>query len=358
METLEITRLIHIISGFTAFFAAPIALAMRKGGASHKAVGKAFVWTMGIATATAFVNSLFIWIPFLLMLSVFSFYNVLVGVRAIRFYRGDKPNALDTAVHGLAIIFAALLFGYGIYGYATAPQNFVWVLSLVFGALGMFGITKNYRMIRKPHDRATWMRFHISGMLSGYIAAVTAFSATSLDFLPGLVQWLWPTVLLTPVIVWHQRRVAKPVVAAVLTACLLLPTVSNAAKPDRAEALLFATPSPAKKISLTVTVTSEKNAGTVYLRVMNDQNEKVDGCSAEVIDGKATCTFNDLAPGKYAIAAFQDLNDDGEMNANMFGMPVEPYGFSNDARGQFGPPSFDDQLFELKSDKSVTFKVK
>ena len=313
---------------------------------------------MGIATATAFINSLFIWIPFLLMLSIFSFYNVLIGVRALRFYRGGRPNAIDNAVHAVAILFAAALFGYGIYGYATSPQNFVWVLSLVFGALGMFGITKNFRMIRKPHDRATWMRFHISGMLSGYIAAVTAFSATSPDFLPGLVQWLWPTVLFTPVIAWHQRRVFKLSLATVLSALILLPTTLQAAQPYGIASSVFAIPAQAKKLSLTITVTSNKNDGTVYLRLMNEKNEKVDECVAKVVDGKAVCQFEGLTPGQYAAAAFQDLNDDGEMNANMFGMPVEPYGFSNNARGQFGPPSFDDQLFDLQSNESNTFEVK
>lgn len=358
MEVLDITRILHIVSGFTAFFAAPLALAMRKGGASHIKIGKTFVWAMGIATATAFINSLFIWIPFLLMLSIFSFYNVLIGVRAIKFFNGGRPGKIDNAIHVVAIVFAFLLFGYGIYGYMVNPNNFVWILSVVFGALGMFGITKNYRMIRKEHDRGTWMRFHISGMLSGYIAAVTAFSATSLDFLPGLVQWLWPTVLFTPVIVWHQRRFTKKIiVAASLVMIIMIPTGSYAASPSMYSSGVSIL-SPAKKFDLTITVTTDKNDGTIYLRLMNEQNEKVDECIAEVIGGKVVCSFKGLEPGKYAAAAYQDLNDDQEMNANMFGMPVEPYGFSNDARGQFGPPSFDDQLFKLEKNESITFKLK
>jgi uncharacterized protein (DUF2141 family) len=358
MEILDITRIIHIFAGFTAFFAAPIALIMKKGGASHIKFGKAFVWAMGIATATAFINSLFIWIPFLLMLSVFSFYNVLIGVRAIRFYRGEEPSTLDNVIHLVALLFAAALFGYGIYGYATTPQNFVWILSVVFGALGMFGISKNYRMIRKEHDRATWMRFHISGMLSGYIAAVTAFSATSLDFLPGLVQWLWPTVLFTPMIAWHQRRVKKTVLVGAAGLLLFIPGTLLAGNPDLSPCLTGDCTIPAKKGTLTITVTSAKNGGVVYLRVMNAENEKVGECLGEVVDGQMTCKVDGLTPGQYAVAAFQDLNGDEEMNANMFGMPTEPYGFSNNARGNFGPPSFDDQLFEMDGDKSIAFKVK
>jgi uncharacterized protein (DUF2141 family) len=289
------------------------------------------------------------------MLSVFSFYNVFAGYRAIKFFRGEQPGRTDHWIHGIAILFSAALFGYGIYGYATNPDNYVWVLALVFGALGMFGITKNYRMTFKPQTKADWMRFHISGMLSGYIAAVTAFSATSLDFLPGLVQWLWPTVLFVPVISWHQRRVGKIALTAVVAGLLIMP---NALLADNGPDFV-ANPSlmASKKNTLTITVTTAKNSGTIYLRLMNEKNEKITECESKVVDGRVICTFEELEPGKYAAAAYQDLNDDKEMNANMFGMPVEPYGFSNDARGQFGPPSFDDQLFEFEKELEITFKL-
>lgn len=54
-----------------------------------------------------------------------------------------------------------------------------------------------------------------------------------------------------------------------------------------------------------------------------------------------------LAPGRYAIAAFQDLNRDGKLGTNPVGIPNEPFGFSSDARARFGPPSFDAAAFTL-----------
>ena len=56
--------------------------------------------------------------------------------------------------------------------------------------------------------------------------------------------------------------------------------------------------------------------------------------------GKLLVVFPRLSPGEYAVAAFHDANDDGELNTNFAGMPQEGYGFSNDARGFMGPPSF------------------
>lgn len=50
--------------------------------------------------------------------------------------------------------------------------------------------------------------------------------------------------------------------------------------------------------------------------------------------------LRDLPPGKYAIAAFVDVNGDGKLNTNMLGIPVEPYGFSGSG-GFLGTPDFD-----------------
>ena len=56
-----------------------------------------------------------------------------------------------------------------------------------------------------------------------------------------------------------------------------------------------------------------------------------------------------LAPGAYAIAAFHDEDRDGELDTNLLGMPMEGYGFSNEARGMFGPPGFDAAAFAIKA---------
>ncbi|MEM7476903.1 MAG: DUF2141 domain-containing protein [Planctomycetota bacterium] len=44
--------------------------------------------------------------------------------------------------------------------------------------------------------------------------------------------------------------------------------------------------------------------------------------------------------GSYAIAVYQDLNGDGQLNRGSFGIPLEPYGFSNNAKGTMGPPRY------------------
>lgn len=57
-------------------------------------------------------------------------------------------------------------------------------------------------------------------------------------------------------------------------------------------------------------------------------------------------TFEGLPPGRYALMAYHDRNGDGRLNTLPIGLPVEPYGFSNGARGTFGPPTWRAAAFE------------
>jgi uncharacterized protein (DUF2141 family) len=50
--------------------------------------------------------------------------------------------------------------------------------------------------------------------------------------------------------------------------------------------------------------------------------------------------LRDVAPARYAIAAYQDLDGSGSMERSKLGLPLEPYAFSNDA-GRVRKPTFE-----------------
>ncbi|MDA3877539.1 MAG: DUF2141 domain-containing protein [Halothiobacillus sp.] len=66
----------------------------------------------------------------------------------------------------------------------------------------------------------------------------------------------------------------------------------------------------------------------------------------KIRDSQARCDFLDIPPGTYALASIHDKNMDGELNYDWVGRPKEGYGFSNDAEGRGGPPSFEAASFE------------
>lgn len=53
-----------------------------------------------------------------------------------------------------------------------------------------------------------------------------------------------------------------------------------------------------------------------------------------------TAVFEKIDPGTYGVAVFHDENENFRLDRNFAGMPAEGYGFSNNAKGTFGPPSF------------------
>jgi putative oxidoreductase len=68
-------------------------------------------------------------------------------------------------------------------------------------------------------------------------------------------------------------------------------------------------------------------------------------CRASIHGWHATCVFEDVAPGSYAMAFLHDEDDDGDLDRDWIGMPQEGFGFSNDAPVRLGPPSFESARF-------------
>ena len=60
---------------------------------------------------------------------------------------------------------------------------------------------------------------------------------------------------------------------------------------------------------------------------------------------------------KIALALYHDKNENKKLDKNMFGVPTEYYGFSNDARGTFSAPSFESAAVVVDGDKSISIKV-
>lgn len=63
--------------------------------------------------------------------------------------------------------------------------------------------------------------------------------------------------------------------------------------------------------------------------------------------GEVALTIRDIPPGTYAVQAFHDENEDGEIDRDVFGRPREGIGFSNDAPMRFGPPRFEEAAFAI-----------
>ncbi len=69
-------------------------------------------------------------------------------------------------------------------------------------------------------------------------------------------------------------------------------------------------------------------------------------------------TFYNLPKGEFALACFQDTNNDSKMDTNFLGIPKNT-GFSNNKKRIFGiPPSYETAKMSLDSNKSIKIKIK
>lgn len=95
--------------------------------------------------------------------------------------------------------------------------------------------------------------------------------------------------------------------------------------------------------------------GKLLVEVRDEQGRTLSGHQlAAAPDSEGTQDFELLLPqGKYAIAVFHDVNDNGDIDLNWLGAPTEIYGFSNNARGVFSEPELADQLFEHSKNGGV-----
>ena len=102
--------------------------------------------------------------------------------------------------------------------------------------------------------------------------------------------------------------------------------------------------------------------GRVYLAVHGAATKEtfpsgealVEGLRAPAQAGTVRFVVQDLAPGRYALSAFHDENDNGELDTNLLGVPSEGYGFGNEASAAFGPPSFEAAAVDVNAASSVT----
>lgn len=68
-------------------------------------------------------------------------------------------------------------------------------------------------------------------------------------------------------------------------------------------------------------------------------------------------TFKELPAGNYALAVFHDENGDGKMNKNMFGVPKEAFGFSNNVKSLLRAPYFKECAFTIPKQQKIEISI-
>ena len=206
-EMMQILLPIHILAGTIALLCAAMAVSSEKGKKLHVLSGRTYFWCMVAIFLTAIPMSIITSNIFLFLIAIFSFYLAFAGMRFARNRKG-VATTLDWIIVSLMI-----LSGVGMWILAAiyfTNNNSQYIPLLVFGFLAIalgyadFKSHKNKTAIGKER-----LSRHLTNMMGGTIAVITAVLVVNVDLEPAWVWWVLPTALITPVIFWWNVKVLK-----------------------------------------------------------------------------------------------------------------------------------------------------
>ena len=197
---------LHILAGFISLGIAYVLLFIKKGNKRHKKLGMIYVYGMTTIFVTAIPLSLLgEFNPFLFVIAIFSFYLAFSGYRQGRDRNGAREQ-IDKAL-GIFITGTSILF-YSMAVSLYLIEDPMWITSVIFGSIALvFSINDFRRMkiVERPnfYDKTN---LHLNLMLAGTIATTTAFIVTIEPFSTLWLNWVAPTIVGTPIIIYFSNR--------------------------------------------------------------------------------------------------------------------------------------------------------
>jgi len=98
----------------------------------------------------------------------------------------------------------------------------------------------------------------------------------------------------------------------------------------------------------------QKKEGSIKVAIFNSEDTFLVDDAAYLTNStqvgstnSVTITFSEVPYNTYSVAIYHDVNDNNQLDKNLFGVPKEPYGFSNNARSKWGPPKYEAAKFQV-----------
>ena len=196
---------IHILAGSVALVSAALALSTEKGKKFHVLIGKAYFWSMVIIFLTALPMSIITGNVFLFLIAIFSFYLAFSGMRFAK-NRTGVPTRVDLIAVNFMFLSGVAMWILAIIYFIDNDSQFITLTVFGFLALflgyGDFQTFKDQTAIGKER-----IAKHLTNMMGATIAVVTAVLVVNPPTNPEWLWWILPTVLITPVIFWWNKKV-------------------------------------------------------------------------------------------------------------------------------------------------------
>ena len=200
----------HIVGGTISLLSGAFGLLFAKGDKTHRVIGIVFVYSMFLTGFSALILSLINANYFLFVVGIFSLYMTGTAYRfALRRKTplNNRPGLQDWLWTISMMLAGAAFIVKGIMDLVRGDS--FGIVSVVFGAIGLL-FTRNDILTYRSSAPLKWWLPHLQRMTGGYIASATAFlvvnSNNMIQGIPSFVYWLFPTLVLTPLIVYWSRK--------------------------------------------------------------------------------------------------------------------------------------------------------
>lgn len=205
MDYFKILLTIHIITGAIALLVGSIIIFSRKGNETHQKLGKVYFSTLLTSSLVSLLMAILHGNIFLFIVGIFTAYMLLSGTRYLKI-----KSIIDVKKADWALAITITLFGLGFVGLGSSiliQGEFFGIVLLVFGGIcWMFALQDFKNFSNKSKVKNFWLTTHIQRMTGSYIASATAFLVVNNTILPGVISWLLPTAVITPLIIIWLRK--------------------------------------------------------------------------------------------------------------------------------------------------------
>ena len=199
---------IHILAGTIALLCAALAVSSEKGKKFHVLSGRTYFWCMVVIFLTAIPKSIINSNTFLFLIAIFSFYLAFAGMR---FAKNRKGTA--TTIDWIAVSLM-ILSGLGMWALAITYfiyDNSQYITLLVFGFIALALGYGDYRSHKnKAATGKERIAKHLTNMMAGTIAVITAVLVVNVNIEPIWIWWVLPTVVITPIISYWNKKTLSP----------------------------------------------------------------------------------------------------------------------------------------------------
>lgn len=84
-----------------------------------------------------------------------------------------------------------------------------------------------------------------------------------------------------------------------------------------------------------------------------DSSQAFATINAEIRGAIAVAIFRGVPPGTYAVSVRHDENENGKLDKNMFGVPKEGWGASNNPKVKLRAPRFEEAQFQVRAEDTI-----